>query len=244
MKKILKILAVLLLALVLYFVNGFYGNPISKLLVTSAANKYIDKNYKDLDLEKEPVNYNFKMAAYTMTLQDKNSQDTNFQISFDGLGRFKSDSFNQRLFNTYIRFNKVLRDHGKMLENKEHFPYEINLMIRDDGNYEGKIQLDEEVDLNKFPFDVEAQTIGFSEKPTYEEALKIFKNLKQIMDKEPFSVSDYSLILIPEKDRAEGSEAKTWENALTIYDVTADLIEKESVKDLEEHSKKMDEIKK
>ena len=52
MKRYLKLFAVildgLLLSVVLYFYLGFFGNPVSKLLMKNSAEKYVAENYPDL----------------------------------------------------------------------------------------------------------------------------------------------------------------------------------------------------
>ena len=54
MKKSVKILAAvtafILIGGILWFANGFLGNPISKALANNTAKKYIAKNYSDMYL--------------------------------------------------------------------------------------------------------------------------------------------------------------------------------------------------
>lgn len=64
-----------------------------------------------------------------------------------------------------------------------------------------------------------------------------------ILDKEPFDIKNYSIILIPEKDRTKDNETQTWVNALTIYDIPSDFMKKSSVEDLKKHQEKMHNAK-
>ena len=53
MRKSIKILAgsiaFLLIIGILYFANGFLGNPISKMMANNTSRKYIEKNYPDME---------------------------------------------------------------------------------------------------------------------------------------------------------------------------------------------------
>lgn len=118
--------------------------------------------------------------------------------------------------------------------------YEINLHIPDGENRADSLRLDEKVDFKKFPFSVEARVFTFREEPSYEEALAILKELRAIMDKEPFDVKVYSIIIVPEKDRASENEAQTWVNALKIREIPEELIQNGGVEDLKKHESKMD----
>ncbi|MDO4772819.1 MAG: hypothetical protein Q4A72_04600 [Bacillota bacterium] len=230
----------ILLTPILFLINACFGNPISMRIADRAADKYIAQTYQKLDLERGEVFYDFKDGYYKVHLQDKNSEDTKFTVSFDGLGRLRDDNYEHRSFNTLRRFQKALFDYGKSIEKKEKVNYEINLHILDEENRADSLRLDEKVDFKKFPFSVEATVFTFREEPSYEEALAILKELRAIMDKEPFDVKVYSIIIVPEKDRASENEAQTWVNALTIHEIPEELIQNGSVEDLKKHESKME----
>ena len=168
MNKIIKILMILLIAVALFFVNAFFGNPISKAIASRAANKYIDENFINFKLKREKIFYNFKNAAYTVRIQDEESEDTKFEVAFDSLGRFKYDSFDDIKFNTWLRFQDELRNYGKELAKKENLPFELNLSSSDE--------------------------------------------------------KDFSVILVPEKNRKENGEALDWKDALSVYGIPKEKI--------------------
>lgn len=70
------------LAIILFFVGAFFGNPVSRVLANKAANDYLKTHYTDLEPEKESAFYNFKDAKYVVRLQDKNSPDSQFRAHF------------------------------------------------------------------------------------------------------------------------------------------------------------------
>ena len=225
MKNGLKIFSIIAILVVLFIMNSFVGNPISKELVRSSADKYLDKNYSDINFEKSEVVYNFVNRTYTVFVQDKKSIDNKFEIGFDSLGRLKYDTSSDILFNTFIRYEEFIKKYGKQIENRENTNYEINLSIADE-DYHNKIKLNDEINIDKFPFNVDANIYAFAEEPSYDLALANLKNLMNILDKEPLNINNYSIILVPEKDRAKNNEAQSWANALTIFDIPSDFMKK------------------
>ncbi|MBU5670026.1 DUF3139 domain-containing protein [Peptoniphilus sp. MSJ-1] len=219
-----RIILSIFIVIILFVINLFFGNPISKFIVNNSEDKYIKENYGNLNLERDKIFYNFKDGYYNIRLQDENSVDTTFLLSYDSSGRLKSDNFDDRLFNTFLRFENEIRNYGKFLEKENNFNYEISLSILDDGNNLDLLKLDEKVDFKNFPLKVSAGVLGFSNNLTFEEAMKILQELQKILDKENFEIRKYSIILIPMKDRAENGEAKTWENALSISDIPSEII--------------------
>lgn len=246
LKTIVYVFLFTFVCFVAYFLNAFFGNPVSKALVKGSAEKYINEHYSELDLEKDDIGYDFKAGNYYILLQDKNSKDTYFYLYFDSLGRYKSDTKDSVWFNTWSRFSDELNKYGKDIEKEYKTPYEISLRIIDnDYKEELKLKIDQEVDFNDFPFPIDAGAYGFAENPNYDETLKILKNLQSIMDKTPLKVAKYHIVLIPEKDRVKDSkEAQSWKNALTIHDIPADFLRTADEQDLMEYHKKMDEYSK
>ena len=115
MKKAVKaLLIVLLLAVigvVLYFVCAFFGNPVSYLLSANSAEKYIEENYSDYDLEIEKVGYDLKVSGYYAKVSSPSSIDTHFSVYFDLLGRVKYDTFDNVTdgWNTEMRLENEYR---------------------------------------------------------------------------------------------------------------------------------------
>lgn len=230
--KIGKIFLIVLLLIFLFIANSFFGNPISKILVDRTADKYIENNYKDLKLIRDKTIYNFKSGTYDIHLRDENSIDSNFVLSFNKLGGLIYDTYGDRIFNTYSRFMEGLYQYGRKIEEENKFPYKITLEPIDKDSYKNILTIDEKIDFNNFPYQVKANAYGFCENPSFEEALKILKELQKIMDSSPLETEEFSIILVPEKDRKENWEAVSWVNALSIFDIKAETIRKGDLKEL------------
>lgn len=239
-KKIVIFILGIITGILLFFVNSFYGNPISKYFAEKNGQEYVEENYEDLDLEINDVFYSFKDGYYHLRFQDKNSEDTSFNLYYDSFGRLEGDTYNDILFNTWTRFSNELREYGKSLATKNSFGHEINLNIYDEGFGYDRLQLDQVVDFKYFPFSVEANIFGYSKEPTMEEAFEILKAAQGIMDGEDFNTVLYSIILIPEKNRRPDGEAESWENALSIYNIPGETIRTGSVEDLKIIKEEMD----
>ncbi|MDO5027196.1 MAG: hypothetical protein Q4E50_05135 [Tissierellia bacterium] len=243
MKTIFKTILALLLVVGLFFANAFFGNPISRLIVSYVADKYIEETYAQRDFERGKIFYNFKDASYNILLQDKKSQDTKFEIAFDSLGRFHHDDYPYILFNTWRRFSQALDQYGKELAEKNSKSYKIFLTIDDEMDLE-TLRLDQEVDLANFPLQVSAGLETFVEKPSFSQTLDFLKDLDELMSTTPLKVKNYSIILIPEKDRAEDGQAQSLANAISIFDIGVDTVKKGSAKDLEALKNTQGELKK
>lgn len=233
MNKVIKIIMIILLAVVLFFVNAFFGNPISKALASRAANKYIDENYINFKLKRDKIFYNFKTADYTVRLQDEDSEDTKFEVAFDSLGRFRYDTFSDIKFNTWLRFDDELRNYGKELAKKENLPFELNLTSSDEKDY-NELTLDEKVDFDHFPFRVEVNVLGYAEEPTKEIAIKYLKEASKVMEKTPLEIKNYSIILVPEKNRKEDGEALDWKGSLSVHNIPKEKMNDLTTKYLDE----------
>ncbi len=230
LKKFFNGLGVFCTLILLFFYIAFFGNPISRLMAEKSANKYIEANYKDLDLNRDRAYYNFKNGYYIIRLRDKNSKDTKFFLGFDSFGRLKADTYDSILFNTWIRLSDELRDYGKGLEKKYNFPYEISLTTVND-DLEEKLVLDQKFDFNNFKEDVNAQAFGYVEKPSLEECLDILCDLQEIMDKTYLNVTKYSIILIPEENKKPDGEAESWVGALSVHDVPEEVVRNKDIKE-------------
>lgn len=186
-----------------------------------------------MDLKRDKVFYNFKDGCYIINLEDKNSIDTKFSLSFNSFGNLKYDGFEDRLFNTYRRFETEIYEYGRRLEEKHRFKYKISLSILENENHRDILKLDDKVDLNNFPLKVSANVYGFSKKIDFEKAMIILKRLQKILDKENLKVFEYSIILIPVEDRAEDGKAESWKHAFSIYNIPDEIIRNGDISTLE-----------
>lgn len=133
-KKILKIGAIVLAALLIVgvciFANSLVGNPISKALAQSTAEKYLEKTYGDTDYELEGVTYSFKDGYYHAQIQSPSSKDTSFTLTINGFGALKYDNYDTYVangWNTALRIDSEYRKAAETVFASSKFPYNENI---------------------------------------------------------------------------------------------------------------------
>lgn len=221
----------ILLAIIFAFIClAFFGNPISRLMAEKSATKYIETNYKDLDLNRDRTYYNFKDGYYIVRLRDKNSEDTKFYLGFDSFGKIKADTYDSILFNTFIRLDNELNDYGKSLAEEYNFPYKISLTTVND-DIEEKLTRDQKFDFNSFKEDINAQAFGYVKKPSLEKCFDLLCDLQKIMDKTSLKVTKYSVILVPEENKKPDGEAESWEGSISVHDVPEEVVRNKDIKE-------------
>lgn len=224
MKIILYTALAILLAIVLFIVLSFYGNPISKIMADKAADQYLETHHRDLDLVRERAYYNFKDGTYVVELWDKNSIDTKFTLDFDSFGKMKRDTFDDRLFNTFRRYMGFLDDLGDEIAKDSGLDFVIWLRPDDDTDYRDYLTLDQDFDADNLPSKVMAGFKTYAEKPSLEDLMNGLKKLYEALKERDIAVSTYSGLIIPNADKKEDGEAETWKNAVSVNDVPEKVI--------------------
>lgn len=133
-KKILKIVAfVLALALIVgvcVLANSLVGNPVSKLLATKTAEKYLKENHPGKDYVLEGVTFNFKFICYNAYFKSPSSPDSSFTLMLGMDGKIIHDYYENNVlvgWNTARRLSDEYRAAvGKVLDNPT-FPYQIDI---------------------------------------------------------------------------------------------------------------------
>ena len=109
-KKILKIAAfVLALALIVgvcVFANSLVGNPISKLLATKTAEKYLEENHPGKDYQLDGVTFNFKTICYNAHFSSPSSPDSSFSLMLGMDGKIIHDYYEN---NVLVGWNTARR---------------------------------------------------------------------------------------------------------------------------------------
>lgn len=232
-----KIAFAILFTIVIVVLNALYGNPVSKALADRGADKVIAAKYSDLDLSREKVFYNFKQPEYVVHLQDKNSEDSAFELCFDSFGRLREDTYGERIFNTMMRFDDAIRDYGHGLEKAYDFPYQITLSFWDKIDPTEYLTVDQPVDMKHLPFKLQAQIYGVGKEATAQEAMELLQTLQKIMDEEGLNVTAYAINLVPEKNRNEKGEVERWNGMYSVYDVPQTVVREGDVDALEKLAK-------
>lgn len=223
-KIILNAVLTILLAIALFIVLSFYGNPISKIMADKAADQYLETHHRDLDLVHERAYYNFKDGTYVVRLWDKNSIDTKFTLEYDSFGKMKHDTFDDRLFNTFRRYMGFLDDLGDEIAKDSGLDFVIWLRPDDDIDYRAYLTLDQDFDAKALPSKVEAGFKAYAEKPSLDDLMNGLKKVYEALKERNIAVSEYSGLVVPNADKAEEGRAESWANAISAGDVPERVI--------------------
>lgn len=238
MKKAIRILAglgaVVLIIFLLILTMGFTGNPISKVLATRSADKYIEENYSDLDLIREETVFEFKQGYYIVKYYKPNSKDIHFGIETDYLGRITIDGYESVVLskvNTRFRLNDEFGEYIDKIvrENLNYdFDFDMNnyIALGDEESQEERDALDIDMVFNmeNLPVDQYINIYIFEENRTWDRLAEVMLELDQLMEKHNLDISAYSVIL-QEPRAAEGPI----EEALGVYDFPKDNINSEDL---------------
>ncbi len=127
-KKIVIItVSVIVIACLIGLAASFWGNPISHLLVKHNATAYIQQEYPNTDYTVSNVSFNFKDRDYYATINSPSSPDSSFSACFSAWGKFKCDTYIDRVvkrYNTYIRLNSEYSQMLNEVFTAEDFPYQ------------------------------------------------------------------------------------------------------------------------
>ena len=127
-KRILTLLAVLLLLAAGWIANAFLGNPVSAFLVRRNAREYIRTAYPQMDLRLEDARYSFKDGSYHAFVVSDSSRDTHFTLYYDALGRLFADTYEDRVtsgWNTIRRLDEAYRQITDPV--LESLPYDVHI---------------------------------------------------------------------------------------------------------------------
>lgn len=224
MKIILYTALAILLAIALFIVLSFYGNPISKIMADKAADQYLETHHRDLDLVHERAYYNFKDGTYVVELWDKNSIDTKFTLEYDSFGKMKRDTFDDRLFNTFRRYMGFLDELGDEIAKDSGFDFEIWLRPDDNFDYREYLTLDQDFDKDNLPSKITAGFKAYAEKPSLDDLMNGLKKVYEALKERNIAVKSYSGLVVPNADKAEEGRAESWANAISAGDVPERVI--------------------
>ena len=133
-KAIAIVLAVAVLGVALWFVCGFFGNPVSKHLATKSAQEYLEANFAGTDFEIEDTFYDFKVTGYNVHIKSPSSADSSFTIRTGLDGKVSYDTYDDSVTqrgNTAARIGKEYREAADGVFNSEAFPYESDICFGD-----------------------------------------------------------------------------------------------------------------
>ena len=229
MTKLLKFVGALVIVIFTIGLCMFFGNPVSKMLVTHSAEKYLLENFSDSDFEIGTVNYDFKTSNYYVCVVSPSSADSSFTIYAGLNGEIDYHSYEDAVvkkWNTATRINDDYREVVDVVLGNPDFPYDSDIgfgdisFTTDDvldyafGTLDGppeyaikteSLELDKVYDVNEFGKKAGVLTIYvYDEDVSYEKLAEVLLGLRQIMDEA--NVSFYVIDCVLEYPKSENPE--------------------------------------
>ncbi len=119
MQKMIKVLIIVGCIFIvgggLWFANGIYGNPISKTIAKSSAEKYIVDTYSGRDFVIDDVFYNFKDGYYHVEVKSPSSIDTHFTVSVFS-NKVAFNSYENEVLSGWNTYERIDHDYMQMVE--------------------------------------------------------------------------------------------------------------------------------
>lgn len=252
-KIIAGIIAFILMGLILWFANGFVGNPISKFLANRSAKRYIEETYPEMDLKINKATYNFKTGGYNVFVELPGSLDIHFSLNISPSGKVKWDGYEDYVigkFNTRQRINSEYRKMVEEIFGAEDFPFESDIdfgeIVLERGSHENfgpiyglgldELEIDKLYDINEL-----GKRAGHLIYYTIDEELdakrasQILIHIKEIFDEKslPFYAIDLTL-----QEEEIGRDRKYFSVSGFLYE---DIYEEGLIKRLEKASKDLED---
>ena len=124
-KMAAMIAAIALILGLLWMGESLVGNPISKRRAQNAARQHLEAVYPGTDFVLDQVGYSFKDGGYYAHVTSPSSEDSAFTLAFDHWGKFRWDSYEDRVVhreNTARRVDLEYRQLAeKVLSQMEHY---------------------------------------------------------------------------------------------------------------------------
>lgn len=255
------VLILVFLVIVIFFVNAFYGNPISKILANNAVKKYVAENFKGMDLKLEKAFYNFKDGRYHVRVGKEASEDINFVIETNYKGEVVYDNYESEVlsgFNTWRRLADEYRKLGDTVLLDENFPYESDISYTILNMYEknepygikmSELELDKEYDIKELGRKYgEVVIYLYDEDVSVKKASEMMLGVKKLLDDGcvPFKTMDFNLSLPKEEGKPRNFDIYIGiENFLyeEIYEEGLEERIEKADKELKEYYKELDKTK-
>ena len=246
MNKTIRILAGLGAAALIIFLfiitMAFTGNPISKVLATRTANKYMEEKYPDLEVQREETYYNFKDGNYGVKYIDRKSKDIHFTIGTDYLGRLSYDGYERDVlskWNTRLRLESEYSNYVEKII-KDNLDYDYHMILpstfgegEKDENL-SNLEVDMIFNLENIPFKQEINLSIFEENRTWERLAEVILQVDDLMKEKNLDIFKYTISL--EGKREDGKIDP--EASIGVYDFPRELLNSEELpKVLEDFSK-------
>lgn len=230
MKKVIKIIAavaaIAIIGIVLWFADGFLGNPISKYRAQSMAENYISENYNGMNYEVERAQYSFKDGGYYVRITSPESTDLNFYLSISKSGKLNYDSYESDVkngFNTWTRLDLELREIGKKVLKNE-LPFEIthgSFSFEKDAFEPGLLTHGMMLDIMNPPLPISANVNIMDSDVSYKKAAEILTAVSDVVFQKGYPISFYNISI---EYKSENQNNKEPYQSLFIYNIPSDLL--------------------
>lgn len=224
-KTVIILLAVLLVAGLLYAGDMFLGNPISRSMVKQHSQDYIQENYSDqLQLQLGDIYYDwYNGGGYDILVTSPVSRDTRFNLRYDRLGRLLQDTYEMDVASGNVTFSRLVYEYAVL----------VNAAIPDGSQVDQWSPYLETLDVSQLVVDAEydVSALGkehgwvhlyiFDEKEeiTIENAAEILLETKEALEEAGVGFCGFHLYLTTEQ----------YDKTVSLDNVTAADLEQEGV---------------
>lgn len=200
MKKIIAFVFLIIAVVFLYFVNGFYGNPISKEISKITTKKYVVENYSE-DYKFSKIDYNFKTGKYEVVYKKENSLDEHFSVFTNSFGKVDGDDYEytvENKWNTYTRLNSDINDQTSSIlnellsEDERDFVY---MGFKYEESFGNKLVLNQKIDIKNPPMDLEISLNKHVSEVNYEVLARHLIDIDRLLSSHNIKANYYNVSL-------------------------------------------------
>lgn len=158
LKTLLILVSSVLILVIVFIINSFFGNPFSYLLASKTAENHLSITYPDTDYYIDHINYSFKDGNYHAFVKSPSSIDTHFSLSITMLGKLRLDTYDSVLcgFNTAGRLINEYYTLTNSVFDAPSFPYDCHISL-------GKLEIYPEEVLQTPSLDIPSYAINQNE---------------------------------------------------------------------------------
>ncbi|MGL4820847.1 MAG: hypothetical protein ACRC5C_12830 [Bacilli bacterium] len=241
LKVVAGVVALVLVGALLFFTNAFVGNPVSKMIATNAAKKYIANQYPDQNLMIEDTFFSFKDNKYHVKVKSNVSIDTHFEVQVSGWGDIRYDEYESNVkdkFATYVRLSDAAsKDLEPKVKQAVPLDYDwVSVQMGKDSYNPAALELDMPYNAKTLPFPIEIIVNAFEPDPSWDKVAEILYALDAFSTKEELNVSAYTVYLRKSKD-----EKDQFDNQIGVSGFPRERISEKNLPDvLKKYAEQMD----
>ena len=113
-RLIFSILLAIMVCAGAYFLNAFFGNPVSRALAKRTAERYIEENYPGFHIEN--LGFDLKTTGYYAHAVLPESADSSFSLHLDMVGNIKYDTYESRVLQRGNTADRLNTEYGELVD--------------------------------------------------------------------------------------------------------------------------------